>query len=313
MQTIGTPWLYALFGLILVVSLALDLGVLHRKAHSISLREAALSSAAWVALACAFGGFLWWRAGSEVGLQYFTGYVIEKALSIDNLFVLMVVMSFFAVPKEQQHRLLFFGIFGALVMRGLFVFVGAELLAHFSWVMYVFGALLVFTGFKMVKSHDDQDPAKSIVYRLLSRVVPSTPKYHGGRFTVVEAGKRMATPLLMALLMIEGSDVVFAVDSIPAVFAITRDPFIVFTSNLFAVLGLRALYFLIAGMLSKFRYLKYGLAGVLVFVGAKMLAAQHLHVPVGISLGVIGALLGAAIAVSAVRSAQMKKRVRSAP
>jgi tellurite resistance protein TerC len=297
--SIGSPLAWGGFLLFVLAMLALDLGVFHRKAHSVSLKEAAIWSAVWIALAAVFaiGVHTWY--GPERALEFTTGYVIEKALSVDNIFVFVVIFSYFAIPNALQHRVLFWGILGALAMRAIFILVGGAFLAKFHWAIYVFGAILVLTGIKLLLQRNQHyDPAGNPVVKLFRRFFPVTERFEGQRFFVRERAKLVATPLFLALLVVEATDVVFAVDSIPAIFAVTKDPFIVFTSNIFAILGLRSLYFLLAGVVDKFRYLKTGLAFVLVFVGGKMLAANVYKVPVGVSLGVIGAILGLSVLAS---------------
>ncbi len=299
LATIGTPLFWTVFLLGVGAILVLDLGVLNRKAHVVRPREALLWVGLCVTLAALFAAWLFWRFGSRVGLEFVTGYLIEYALSVDNLFVFLVVFSYFSVPPQFQHRVLFWGIVGALALRAIFILVGAALLAKFHWMIYVFGGFLVITGIKLLLAGDDNvDPEKNPVLRLARRFLPVTSTYHGQKFSVVENGKRWFTPLLLVLIVIEATDVVFAVDSIPAIFGITRDPFIVFTSNIFAILGLRALYFLLHDFMGRFHYLKYGLGLVLAFVGAKMVGSAWFKVPIGISLGVIGTLLAGSVAVS---------------
>jgi tellurite resistance protein TerC len=290
---------------LVVALLALDLGVFHRKAHEVRLREAAAWSVVWVTLALVFGLGVHRVMGPEAGLQFLTGYLVEKALSVDNIFVFVLVFSYFRVPAAYHHRILFWGIVGALVMRGAMILAGAALLERFHWLIYVFGAFLVFTGARMATEKERHvDPEANPVIRLLRRLVPITPGYRGQRLLVREsvvpggASRWAATPLLVVLLVVETTDVVFAVDSIPAIFAITTDPFLVFTSNVFAILGLRAMYFLLAGVIQRFRFLQLGLAAVLVFVGAKMLAADVVAVPVAVSLGVVAAILATSIVAS---------------
>ncbi len=302
LEGVGTPALWIGFTLFVLAMLALDLGVFHRKAHEVRVREALVWTAVWISLALLFnaGVYLW--SGPERALEFFTAYLIEKALSVDNIFVFIVIFSTFAVPARLQHRVLFWGIIGALVMRAVFIVLGAALLHRFHWVAYLFGAFLVFTGVKLlVQRAAEIHPERNPLFRLFERFVPTVSHYESGRFTVVEAGRRHATPLLLVLVAIEATDVVFAVDSIPAIFAITTDPFIVFTSNIFAILGLRALYFALAGMMGKFHYLKVGLSLVLVFVGAKMLLAGVYKLPTWASLAAIAALLGGAIVASLLR------------
>ena len=282
--------------------LALDLLVLHRDAHEVSMREAALTSAMWVALGVAFGVGVWVVAGGEHAGEYFAGYLIEKSLSVDNIFVFALIFGYFAVPAKYQHRVLFWGVVGALVMRAGFIAAGATLLERFSWTVYVFGAFLVVTGVRMARQRDAHvDPSRNPILRLLRRRVPMTDDYEGQRFFVRRAGQLLATPMLAVLVVVETTDVVFAVDSIPAIFAVTDEPFLVFTSNAFAILGLRALYFLLAGMISRFAYLKIGLAAVLAFVGVKLLLTHTVHIPIWLSLGVIAAILGTALVASLVR------------
>jgi TerC family integral membrane protein len=288
----GSPLLWVGFNLFVLLALALDLGVFHRKAHKIALREAALGSAIWIAVALLFGFSVWHWFGGQRGLEFLTGYVIEKALSVDNLFVFLVVFRAFRVEEEVQHRVLAWGILGALVMRGLMIAAGAALISRFFWIIPVLGLFLVYTGAHMLWKHDKQlHYEKNRIFRFASTHLRVTKSYHGSRFFVRENGLLLATPLFLVLLVVEISDVTFAVDSIPAVFGITRDPFIVYTSNVFAILGLRALYFLLADLLEYLRYLGTGLALVLIFVGAKMVLEPWWHVSVGLSLGVIAVIL----------------------
>jgi tellurite resistance protein TerC len=292
-------WLWGGFTAFVLAMLALDLGVFHRKAHEVSVREAGTWSAVWIGLALAFGAGVYHFMGQDAGLQFFTGYLIEKALSVDNIFVFVLVFSYFRVPSHYQHRVLFWGILGALVMRGAMIAAGAALLERFHWILYVFGAFLVITGIRMATQRAAAiDPASSPVLRLVRRLMPVTDGYRGQRFFVREAGRRVATPLFVVLALVETTDLIFAVDSIPAVFAVTTDPFLVFTSNVLAILGLRSLYFLLAGVIHRFHHLKTGLAAVLVFVGAKMLLAEVVAVPVGVSLGVIALVLGTSVVAS---------------
>jgi tellurite resistance protein TerC len=296
--------------------LALDLGVFHRKAHAISLREAAVWSAVWIGLAGVFAAGVFWFGGPRLGMEFTTGYLIEKALSIDNIFVMVILFGAFGVPAHQQHRVLFWGIIGALVMRAIFIFAGTALIARFHWTVYVFGAFLVITGIRMLRSTGQQaHPEDSAAIRLTRRVLPVTTGQEGSeRFFVRVDGRRMVTPLFLALVAVELTDLIFAVDSIPAILAISREPFIVFTSNIFAILGLRSLYFLLAGVVQKFRYLKVGLAGVLVFVGLKMMLVDVVEIPVGLSLGVVALLIAASIGLSLLlpdRSASRERTVAS--
>jgi tellurite resistance protein TerC len=297
-ESIGSPLLWAGFIAFVLALLALDLGIFHRKAHEISVREAAGWSIVWAALAGVFNIGIYFRFGPERALEFTTGYLIEKALAVDNIFVFVVIFSTFAIPAVHQHRILFWGVLGALVMRAAFILAGGAFLHHFHWAMYVFGGILALTGLKLLfqKSHDVH-PEKNPAVKLIQRFLPVSCDY-GGRFTLLRNGRRFATPLLLALVAVEVSDLIFAVDSIPAIFAITTDPFIVFTSNIFAILGLRSLFFLLAGMITKFAYLNVGLSFVLMFVGAKMLLLNVIKIPIGLSLGVIAAILGMSVAAS---------------
>ena len=292
-------WAWAAFLVFIVSMLLLDLLVLHHKAHEVSMKEAATWSGIWIAMGLGFGVIVWAWGGSTAAGEYLAGYLIEKSLSVDNIFVFALLFSYFAVPVQYQHRVLFLGILGALVFRAIFIAGGAALLENFHWMIYVFGGFLVVTGIKMARHRDlGIHPEHNPVLRLMRRAVPMTPDYRGQRFFVREEGRRLATPMLAVLVVIETTDIIFAVDSIPAIFAITRDTFLVFTSNAFAILGLRALYFLLAGMMGRFRYLKVGLAAILVFVGAKMLASEFYKVPIWASLSVIVLTLAIAIAAS---------------
>jgi len=297
-------WVWVAFlGLILAL-LALDLLVFHRNAHEVSFREATLFSAFWIALGLAFGGFIFWWLGPKAGGEYLAGYLIEKSLAVDNIFVFALIFGYFAVPPKYQHRVLFWGVLGALVFRAAFIAGGAALLETFHWMIYVFGAFLVFTGVKMaLHRNEEMHPERNPALRLFKRLVPTTDEYHGQKLTIIQAGRRLATPLLAVLVLIETTDVIFAVDSIPAIFAVTQDPFLVFTSNAFAILGLRALYFMLAGMIERFVYLKVGLAAVLVFVGVKMVASDLFKVPIWVSLAVIASLIAVSVVASLRRTA----------
>jgi tellurite resistance protein TerC len=296
------PWMWGAFVAFILAMLAIDLFVFHRDAHEVSFREAGLWSAIWVALGLAFGAFLWAWQGGQVAGEYVAGYLIEKSLSVDNIFVFALIFGYFAVPAKYQHRVLFWGVVGALVFRAIFIAAGAALLEHVHWTIYVFGAFLVFTGIRMARSSGTHvDPSKNRVLRAFRRVVPVTDAYEGQRMLIRRAGRWMATPLLAVLIIVETTDVIFAVDSIPAIFAVTDETFLVFTSNAFAILGLRALYFLLAGMLGRFRYLRFGLAAVLVFVGAKMLLADVWTTPIWASLAVIVVTIGCSVLVSWLR------------
>jgi tellurite resistance protein TerC len=299
MESIGTPLAWIGFCAFVAVMLTLDLGVFHRKAHVISTREALTWTGVWVSLALVFAAGLYFLVGPRPALEFLTGYVIEEALSVDNIFVFIVIFSSFGVPPALQHRVLFWGVVGALVLRFVFILLGSALLARFHFLFYVFGAFLAFTGIKLLLHRDaEYHPESNPLFRLFRRLIPTINEYRGQSFIVVENGRRYATPLLAVLVAIEGTDVVFAADSIPAIFAVTTDPFIVFTSNMFAIFGLRSLYFALAGMMDVFRYLKVGLALVLMFVGAKMLISGIFHIPILASLGVIILLLAGSVVAS---------------
>ena len=295
-------FLWVVFNVFDLGILALDLLVLHRKAHAVSLREAAAWSCAWVSLALIFGLGVYYFRGAEKGLEFLTGYVIEWSLSVDNLFVFLVIFSYFAVPAVYQHRVLFWGILGALVLRATFIATGTALLANFHWMIYVFGGFLIFTGIKLLFAGEEKiEPEKNPAVLLVRRFMKVTPDYQGQRFFIRQHGKLWATPLFLVLVVVETTDVIFAVDSIPAIFAITLDPFIVYTSNVFAILGLRALFFLLAGVMEMFHYLRVGLSFVLCFVGAKMLIVDFYKIPIGVSLGVVGGILLLSILASMLR------------
>jgi tellurite resistance protein TerC len=299
LQSIGSPGLWLGFVAFVIAMLAVDLGLFHRKAHVVSTREALVWSSVWIGMALVFNLGVWKWFGAQRGLEFLTGYLIEKSLSIDNIFVFVVIFASLGVPALYQHRVLFWGILSALVLRAGMIFGGTALLAQFHWLIYVFGAFLVFTGVKLFAQRDHGlSPKDGAVLRLAKRLIPSTESYDGDKFFTVERGRRVATPLFMALLLVEATDVVFAVDSIPAIFAVTNDPFIVFTSNIFAILGLRSLFFLLAGIVDKFRYLKVGLAFVLVFVGLKMALVDLYKVPPLVSLVVIAGVLAASVLAS---------------
>ena len=305
-----TPiWLWIGFNLFVLAMLALDLGVFHRKSHAVSGREALIWSIVWISLSLVFNAviYFYWdqmAPGStytnrEAALAFFTGYLIEKSLSVDNIFVFILIFSFFAVPAKYQHRVLFWGILGALVMRGTLIAVGAALLHEFHWIIYIFGAFLIFTGIRMAWHHDeDVEPDKNPVVKFFRRFMPVTETFEKDKFFVRRAGKLMATPLFLILLVVESTDLVFAVDSIPAIFAVTQDPFIVYTSNVFAILGLRALYFLLADVMDKFQYLKFGLSAVLVFIGVKMVIVDFYKIPTALSLAVVAGILTISILAS---------------
>lgn len=312
----GTIWLWIGFNLFVLLMLALDLGVFHRKAHVVSIREATIWSVVWIALAMIFnlGVYLFWDqvsptseyTNSEASLAFFTGYLIEKSLSVDNIFVFVLIFTFFAVPAAYQHRVLFWGILGALLMRGTLIAVGATLLKEFHWIIYVFGAFLIFTGIRMaMHRNEEMHPEQNPLIKFVRRIMPVTDNYQDDKFFIRRAGKLIATPLFLVLLLVESTDLVFAVDSIPAIFAVTNDPFIVYTSNVFAILGLRSLYFLLAGVVDKFYYLKLGLSVVLVFVGIKMVMVDLYKIPVGLSLGVIASILAISVIASLWRAQRL--------
>ncbi|MBK9069583.1 MAG: TerC family protein [Myxococcales bacterium] len=301
-ETIGSPLMWAGFIAFVIAMLAIDLGVFHRKAHEVTMKEAAAWSVVWVGLAILFNLGLYQFVGPQLALEFTAGYLIEKALAVDNIFVFVIIFSAFAIPPQYQHRVLFWGVLGALVMRAIFILLGGALLAKFHWMIYVFGGVLFITGIKLLRqNHETFDPKANILVRAFRKLMPVTDELHGDKFLVRQAGKWVATPLMMALVAVEFTDLIFAVDSIPAIYAVTDDPFIVFTSNIFAILGLRSLYFLLAGMIHKFAYLKTGLAFVLLFVGAKMLLMGIYKIPIIASLGVIVLILGASIVVSILR------------
>ena len=305
-------WLWVGFNVFVLAMLALDLGVFHRKAHVVSFKESITWTVVWVVLALVFNVGVWHYAGSQKALEFFTGYLIEKSLSVDNVFVFALLFSYFAVPAVYQHKVLFWGILGALIMRAIMIGVGAALITKFTWVIYIFGAFLILTGIKMVVKRDEEiHPERNPVVRWFKKLMPVTADYRGDRFFVRENGVRMATPLFVVLLLVEFTDLIFAVDSIPAIFAVTTDPFIVYTSNVFAILGLRSLYFALAGVMDKFHYLKVGLGVVLAFVGVKMLLAHTAwKIPTLLSLGVVILILAVSVVVSLLRP---KKSVKLMP
>jgi tellurite resistance protein TerC len=298
-------WGWVGFNVVVLAILALDLGLLHRRSSRVSLKEAATWSAVWVALSLGFAFAVYQTMGKQSGLEFLTGYLIEYALSVDNIFVFVLIFTYFGVPEKYQHRVLFWGIIGALVLRGVMIVAGSALVTRFAWTLYIFGAFLVFTGLKMAlqKDEDVYNPERDPILRLARRLVPVTDDYHGDKFFVRQPARTgrsryAATPLFIVLLIVDTTDIIFATDSIPAIFAVTRDPFIVYTSNICAVLGLRALYFLLASVVDKFVYLKLGLSLVLVFIGGKMLLEHFVHLPIVASLGVVGAVLAASIVAS---------------
>jgi len=295
-------WVWVAFNGFVLAMLAIDLGVFHRTSHEVKLREALVWSAVWVALALAFNALIWSRYGQQRALEFLTGYLIEKSLSVDNIFVFVLIFTYFQVPAKYQHKVLFWGILGALLMRAAFIAAGVTLIQRFHWIIYVLGAFLVVTGIRMAVQQDKEiHPERNPVLRLAKRLMPVSTSYDGDRFFTIQGGRRAATPLFVALLLVETTDLIFAVDSIPAILAITQDPFIVYTSNVFAILGLRSLYFALAGVVRMFHYLSIGLAGVLVFVGGKMLLVDVVKVPTALSLGVIAAILAVSVVASVLR------------
>ncbi len=301
-------WGWVLFNVAVLAILALDLGVLHKKAERVSLKQAAMWSGIWVTLSLMFAAGIYRFMGPKPGLEFLTGYLIEYALSVDNIFVFVLIFTYFRVPDKYQHRVLFWGIIGALLLRGIMIGLGSALVARFEWLLYIFGAFLVFTGLKMALQKDESsyDPEKDPVLRIARKVMPVTNEYHGEKFFIDQPDatgriRKTATPLFIVLIILNTTDIVFATDSIPAIFAVTRDPFIVYTSNICAVLGLRALYFLLANVVDKFRYLKIGLSLVLIFIGAKMLVEGFFHIPIAAALGVVAAILIASVVASLLR------------
>lgn len=291
--------MWTIFAVLIAVMLVLDLGVFNRRSHEIGLKESLWQCALWISLAVAFNVGIYFWAGSEKALLFATGYLVEESLSVDNLFVFLLIFSYFSVPGKYQHKVLFWGILGAVVMRGLFIAAGVTLIHRFEWIMVVFGAFLVYTGLRLLTEKDKKiEPERNPVIKLVRKFMPVTAGYEESRFFVRHGGKLMATPLFIVLLVVETTDIVFAVDSIPAILAITTDPMIVFTSNIFAILGLRALFFALAGFMRMFHYLNYGLSAILIFIGAKMLAADVYRVPTGAALGVIAGVLALSVAAS---------------
>jgi tellurite resistance protein TerC len=321
MQSIGTPFMWGIFTLVVLVMLAIDLFLVGGgKRHRVSIKEAATWSVIWVSVSLLFAGALWWylegTAGPalarETSLEFLTGYLIEKSLAVDNVFLWLMLFSAFGVPVDLQRRVLIYGVIGAILMRTVMIFAGAALIAQFHWILYIFGAFLLYTGVKMFWFADEEvDLEKSTVVRYLRRHMNITTRFHGEQFFVVENGVRYATPLFLALVMVEFTDLVFAVDSIPAVFAITTDPFVVLTSNVFAILGLRAMYFLLGDAADRFSLLKYGLAMVLMFIGVKMLLIDVYKIPVGFSLAVVATLIGASMWLSLKHDAKRRAEAES--
>jgi tellurite resistance protein TerC len=305
---------FILFNIFILVMLALDLGVFNRKAHTIGLKEAIVWSIVWTVLALAFNVGVFIVAGETTGLEFLTGYLIERALSFDNIFVFILIFAYFGVPAHLHHRALFWGVVGALVTRSLFIAAGTALIAQFEWVLYLFGLILVISGWKMLTQKEvEVHPDRNIFIRAARKLFPVTTGFESPRFFVRLDGRLYITPLFLVLLTIETTDIVFAVDSIPAVFGVTRDPFIVYSSNVFAILGLRATYFLLAGVMNTFYYLSHGLSMVLIFIGIKMLVADFLHIPIGWSLAVVGAVVTVAVVASLVRTRREERKVPVIP
>lgn len=294
--------LWITFNLFILLMLALDLGVFQKHSHVVSVKEALIWSAVWILLALLFNVFIYFQFGEQKALEYFTGYLLERSLSTDNIFVFILLFSYFKVPQEYEHKVLFWGVIGALILRAALIVLGVVLITKFAWIMYIFGGLLVITGFKMaLKTEEDIHPENNFVVKLFKKVFPVTADYHGSKFFVKVKNKNFATPLFIVLISIEVTDLVFAFDSIPAIFAVTTDPFIIYTSNIFAILGLRAMYFALAGIMNKFHYLKIGLAMILIFIGVKMLLVELYKIPIEVSLAIIGIILAASVIYSIAR------------
>ena len=319
--SVGSPMFYGIFFIAVSIMIAIDMVSLKKNgAHKVSIKEALAWSGIWVAVSCTFAGWLYFElAGNptygavvakEKVLEFFTGYVLEKSLAVDNIFVFLMIFGYFKVEPKFQHRVLLYGVFGAIVLRAIMIFIGAALVQQFEWILYLFGAFLLYTGIHMMKpeAEAEEDLSQNKILTLLKKVIPTSQQFDGEKFFTIENGKRIATPLLLVLIMIELSDVIFAVDSIPAIFAVTTDPFIVLTSNIFAILGLRAMYFLLADFAERFIFLKYGLAFVLSFIGIKMLIMHWVHIPISISLSVVFGALGASILTSLVYTRQQEKK-----
>jgi len=291
--------LWLIFAAFVILILILDLGIFNRKSHVVSVKEAVKLSLLWIFLALLYNFIIYLFLGSEPAMNFLTGYIVEESLSVDNLFVFLIIFSYFKVDQRYHHKVLFWGISGAMLMRALFIFAGIALIQKFHWAIYIFGAFLIFTGSKMFSNKEKEiDPGKNPVLKTLRRFVPLTDDYHEANFFIKIAGKYIATPLFVVVVVMETTDIVFAVDSIPAIFGITCDPFIVYTSNIFAILGLRSIFFALAGIMKMFSYLNYGLAVILMFIGVKMLIADFCKIPIGIALGVVAGIILVSIAVS---------------
>ncbi|MDD5686607.1 MAG: TerC family protein [Elusimicrobia bacterium] len=295
--------LWIIFAVVIVEMLLLDLGVFTKKAHEISLKESLKLSVFWVLVALLFNIGIYFLLGMETALKFFAGYLIERSLSVDNLFVFLIIFSYFKVPSKYQHKVLFYGIIGALIIRGIFIFAGIAIIQRFSWAIYLFGVFLIYTGIKMFsKEKKEMHPEKNIILKVFRKLFNTTENYEEDKFFIKRAGKYIATPLLIVVIVIETTDIVFAVDSIPAVLGITNNPFIVYTSNIFAVLGLRALFFALAGIMKMFYFLSYGLSAILIFIGVKMLVSDFYKIPIGIALGVVTAILSFSIIISILKT-----------
>lgn len=308
-------WFWVIFNAVILALLFLDLTVWNRGGRVIPFKQALLSSAIWIALAFAFAVFIHQWLGASKALEFVTGYIIEEALSVDNLFVFILLFAYFKVPPEQERTVLFWGIIGALIMRGIFIVAGVALVQRFHWILYLFGAFLVYSGFQLLREGDEEqvDPGRNPVLKLTRKLVPVTEEYHGHAFFIRRAGKTLATPLFIVLLVVETTDVLFATDSIPAILAISRDPFIVYTSNVFAVLGLRSLFFALSGLMKIFHYLHYGLAVILMFIGAKMLVSAKYEIPTWMALAVIAGVLGISVLASVLFPKKEEKPSSAAP
>ncbi len=299
----NTDWF--IFAGVVLIALFLDLFVFHRHPHKISLKEALMLSAFWIVLGLGFGVFVYYDRGYDRAVEYLTGYLLEKSLSLDNIFVFILIFSYFKIPEEFRHKVLFWGVLGAIVFRAIFIFAGLELIKQFHWMVYVFGIILIVSAIKLLTTEEKEfHPEQTIVYKIASRIIPLRPHNGNGRFFIREGGRLYATPLFLTLVFVESSDIMFAIDSVPAILAVSKDPFVVYTSNIFAILGLRSLYFAAAGVLPLFHYLHYGLSFILGFIGVKMLLSEFYKIPVEVSL----LLIGSAIFVSVVASLIVKKR-----
>ncbi len=302
MHSIGTPISSLVFVIVVVFLLIIDLGLFHRRVRAVSLKESLFWTAVWISLSLCFGGWVYRRFGAQPGLEFFAGYLIEYALSVDNIFVFILIFSYFKVPSRLHHKILFWGILGALAMRATFILSGAALIRRFEWILYLFGAFLIYTGFKMLRQGEAEvEPGRNPVVRRFQKWVPMVADYSSGQFSIKQAGKRYATPLALVLITVETTDLMFATDSIPAIFGVTTDPFIVYTSNICAILGLRSMYFLLAAVVSRFAYLGAGISIVLMFIGAKMLLADLCRIPIALSLAIVAAILSGSVILSLLR------------